>query len=287
MTDLHLVQAPLRLRAFTEWALHRGFLTVPPADGRGRPREPDLGYALHAALAGLFGKTAPRPFSVAFTGAGPSRAPLGRYDAGLPILGYSAADAEALLAIAELADQQFLDLWDLDALRVRAVPTHLPVGLRLAFDLRACPVKRRKAGLPFTTNLRSASRKSVTFSGGGREVDAFQLATVRAEQRGETHPRRDAVYADWLRERFAGTPERELPLRLVGNSVRVRSYRSTRLLRRPHDGNGRVPRWLTRPEVWFSGEAEVVDGAALPAFLSRGVGRHCGFGFGMMLLRPA
>ena len=76
-------------------------------------------------------------------------------------------------------------------------------------------------------------------------------------------------------------------LRLVAGSVRVRSYRSARLLRRPRDGNGRVPRWLTRPEVWFSGQAEVVDGAGVPEFLARGIGRHCGFGFGMMLLRPA
>ena len=286
MTDLFLVQAPLRLRAFTEWALHRGFLTVPRADGRGRPREPDLGYALHVALTGLFGGIAPRPFSVLSKG-GRSHALLGHHDGGLPVPGYSVADGDALLGTAQLAAQEFRDLWDWEDLRVRAVPSRLPAGLRVAFDLRACPVKRRKVDLPFTTNLRNGSGKSVTFSAGGTEIDAFQLATVRAEQRGEPKPRRDAVYADWLGERFAGTEEHKPPLRLVVGSVRVRSYRSTRLLRRPRDGNGRVPRWLTRPEVWFSAQADVVDGAALPEFLARGIGRHCGFGFGMMLLRPA
>ena len=286
MTDLHLVQASLRLRAFTEWALHRGFLTVPRADGRGRSREPDLGYALHAALTGLFGGIAPRPFSV-LSGDGRSRAPLGPHGGGLPVLGYSVGDANALLGAAQLAAQEFRDLWDWEGLRARAVPGRLPAGLRVSFDLRACPVKRRKMDLPFTTNLHTASRKSVTFSAGGTEVDAFQLATVRAEQRGEPQPRRDAVYAEWLGDRFSGTEERKAPLRLVPGSVRVRSCRSTRLLRRPRDGNGRVPRWLTRPEVWFSGQADVVDGAALPEFLARGIGRHCGFGFGMMLLRPA
>ena len=286
MTDLHIVQAPLRLRAFTEWALDRGFLTVPRADGRGRPREPDLGYALHVALTGLVGGIAPRPFTVLSAGER-SHPPLGRHDGGLPVLGYSAADGDALRGAAQLAAQEFRDLWDWDGLRVRAVPDRLPAGLRVAFDLRACPVKRRKADLPFTTNLLNASRKSVTFSTGGTEVDAFQLATVRAEQRGEPRPRRDSVYAEWLGERFVGTEGREPALRLVAGSVRVRSYRSTRLLRRPRDGNGRVPRWLTRPEVWFSGQAQVVDGPGVPEFLARGIGRHCGFGFGMMLLRPA
>jgi len=64
MTQVYLVQAPLRLRSFTRWALDRRYLSVPPGDGRGRPREPDLGYALHAALTGLFGEHAPRPFTL-------------------------------------------------------------------------------------------------------------------------------------------------------------------------------------------------------------------------------
>ena len=285
MTPLHLVQAPLRMRAFTQWALDRGFLSVPRGDGQGRPREPELGYALHAALAGLFGGRAPRPFCVPPANGGRRRAPLGDSADALPLLGYSALDREGLSALAEFADQEFRDLFDCDSLRTRSIPAEFPQGLRFGFDLRACPVRRRKPSLPFTTNLRSKARK-VTYSS-GTEVDAFQLATVRAEHEQQPIPRRDEVYAEWLREKFAGTSDRPSPLRLVEESVRVRSFRSTRLLRRPRNGNGRSPQWLTRPEVWFSGQVEVVSGSAVPAFLSRGIGRHCGFGFGMMLLRPA
>ena len=287
MILLHLVQTPLRLRSFTEWALERRFLRVPPGDGQGRPREPDLGYALHAALMGLFGEKAPRPFTLPPVDSVRLRTPLGGSGDAVPVLGYSGAGRESLMALAELANQEFRDLFVCGGLRTRAIPTSFPQGLRLGFDLRACPVRRRKPGLPFMTNTQSALRGSVSYSGGGYEVDAFQLASIRAEQRQEPIPRRDEVYADWLAERFTGTSGQRCPVSLVEGSVHVRSYRSTRLLRRPRNGNRRSSHWLTRPEVWFSGKLEVVDGAAIPEFLGRGIGRHSGFGFGMLLLQPA
>ena len=288
MTDLHLIRLPLRLRAFTEWALGRRYFRVPPGDGRGRPREPDPGYALHAALAGLFGEKAPRPFTLAPTGNGPRNRACGPGSADIaPVLGYAAMDRDGLATLAQVAKDEFQNLFDWEDLRAKPLPTHWPGGLRLGFELRACPVRRRLAKRPFTTNVTHPERRQVVYSERGREVDAFQLATARAEESGAPLPQRDEVYLAWLKERFASSPDRPPPFTLVEGSVRVRSFRSVRLLRRPRNANGRSAQWLTRPDVRFTGELEVVTGEGVQELLAKGVGRHCGFGFGMVLLRPA
>ena len=288
MTQLYLVRAPLRLRSFTRWALDRRYLSVPPGDDRGRPREPDLGYALHAALTGLFGRDAPRPFTLP-----PERGRRHGWSLGggdkdvVPVLGYAKVDQERLAALAALARDDCREIFDCDALRVKPLPENWPDGMRLGFELRACPVRRRLAKRPFTTNTSGPAHSQVLYSQRGREVDAYQLATARAGERGDPVPRRDEVYGAWLGERFAGSPDRPPAFSLVSGSLRVQSFRSTRLLRRPHDGNGRSARWLTRPEVWFSGQVEVANGGRVAASLLTGIGRHSGFGFGMLLLRPA
>ena len=288
MTQVYLVQTPLRLRSFTKWALERRFLSVPPGDGRGRPREPDLGYALHAALTGLFGEQAPRPFTLLPEGGERHGWRLGGRDRDVvPVLGYAKVDQEQLAGLAGLAREDFREIFDCDALRVKPLPATWPDGMRLGFELRACPVRRRLAKRPFTTNTSGPAHRQVLYSQRGREVDAYQLATARAAERGDPVPRRDEVYAAWLGERFAGSPDRPRAFSLVSGSLRVQSFRSTRLLRRPHDGNGRSARWLTRPEVWFSGQIEVAAGGRVAESLLTGVGRHSGFGFGMLLLRPA
>ena len=288
MTQVYLVQAPLRLRSFTRWALDRRYLSVPPGDGRGRPREPDLGYALHAALTGLFGEQAPRPFTLPPDWCGRQGSRFEGHDRDVvPVLGYSRADQERLAALAGLAREDFREIFDCDALRVKPLPANWPDGMRLRFELRACPVRRRLAKRPFTTNTSGPANRQVLYSQRGREVDAYQLATARAGECGDPVPRRDEVYTAWLGERFAGSPDRLPAFSLVSGSLRVQSYRSTRLLRRPHDGNGRSARWLTRPEVWFSGQIEVADGGKVAESLLTGIGRHSGFGFGMLLLRPA
>jgi len=283
---VHLVQIPVRLRAFTKWGLRRKLLSAPPADHRGSPREPDPGYALHAALRGLLGRHAPRPFCLLSARARRPFTPLGAAPYTAPLLGYARLDAESLRAIVEFTNQEIRDLFAWRHIKTRLLPANLPTGLRLGFDLRACPVRRRTKSLPFVTNG-SNRAKSVAFRGPGVEMDAYQLESARAEQRGDRIPRRETVYVRWLSERFS-TPRRGTPpLVLLEESLRVQSYRSARLLRRPIKGSGRSRRWLTRPEVWFRGELEVRHSERIPDFLTRGIGRHCGFGFGMMLLRPA
>jgi CRISPR system Cascade subunit CasE len=44
---------------------------------------------------------------------------------------------------------------------------------------------------------------------------------------------------------------------------------------------------ITGPDAVFKGEIQVTDGEAFARLVTRGVGRHRAFGFGMLLLKPA
>ena len=286
MTDLHLVRLPLDLRAFTAWALDSGYLDTPPGDGRGRPRDIEMGYALHAILTSLFGVQSPRPFAIP---------PLGRRERGrtlaalesrggiLDLFGYTRVPVDTLQSLAQLADDELRAMINWEGARSRPMPSRWPKDLRLRFDLRACPVRRIMK--PVTT--RERPNLPAAMIGKGKEVDAFQVAAARASVRSEP-PTRDQVYIEWLKERFVPRPERPQTVALVPNSVRVEAYRSVRLLRRPRGENGRrSPQWLTRPDVRYTGLLDIVSPDTFSDLLASGVGRHCGFGFGMLLLKPA
>ncbi|MCA8929415.1 MAG: type I-E CRISPR-associated protein Cas6/Cse3/CasE [Alphaproteobacteria bacterium] len=274
MSELHLVRLPVRQRSFTEWALGCGYLATPPGDGKGKPRDADPGYALHALLAGLFGEEAPRPFAPPPLGARESRAGSQQ----LELWGYTRRPLEDLREVAKLADDRLAALVDLAEARSKPMPARWPEGVRLAFELRACPVKRLMQPL----TVREGVAGWETTLARGAEIDAYQVAVARRET-GTPEPDRSAVYCDWLAERLPPTAAHLRP-----ESLRVDAYRSTRLLRRPRTPDGkRGAQWLTRPDVHFSGTLEVADGEAFARLLASGVGRHCGFGFGMLLLKPA
>ena len=287
MTDLHLVRLPVDLREFTAWALDRSYFAIPRGDGRGKPRDAEIGYALHAVLTGLFGGQAPRPFVVPSVGQRAHRRSAtagGSRQGMLDVLGYASAPVETLRTLAQLAADELQSMIDWGGARSRPMPVRWPRDLRLRFDLRACPVRRIMK--PLTT--RPLPSLPATTLSKGKEVDAFQVAAVRAEDNREPRPTRDGTYIEWLAERFAPQPERPRAVALVPNTVRVEAYRSVRLLRRSRTASGnRSPHWLTRPDVRFAGLLDVADPDALADLLASGVGRHCGFGFGMLLLKPA
>lgn len=173
------------------------------------------------------------------------------------------------------------------------MPAAWPEGARLRFELRACPVKRRLAKRPLTIRRGGPAETVVFDDGRGQEMDAYQLAAARAVENGDPPPARGEVYAQWLADRFAadgrGAPQAAALAwdeARERHAVRVDSWRSTRLLRRTR-GARRGARWLTRPEACFSGVLRVVDSQAFSDMLAGGVGRHCGFGFGMLLLKAA
>ena len=287
MIHLHLVRLPLDLRAFTSWALRRRYLDVPPGDGRGRPREADLGYALHAALAGLFGEQAPRPFAFPPMGQRERRSSAREVESGIGVvdlLGYARVRVETLKTLAQLDDGPVSAMIDWDRARSRSMPTSWSKDMRLRFDLRACPVRRLVK--PLVTRWGSNGEETTLSS--GREVDAYQLAAARARERNAPVPSRNETYIEWLVHRLAARGGRSQIVTLGPGSARVDSYRSVRLLRRPRSLEGtRAARWLTRPTVQFTGLLEIVEPSEFMGLLARGIGRHCGFGFGMLLLRPA
>ena len=286
MTDLHLVRLPLNLRTFTAWALNHRYLDTPPGDGRGRPRDTEMGYALHAALTGLFGVQSPRPFAISPAGRRERRSAVTESESRsgmLDLLGYTHAPLETLRSLAQLADDKLCATIKWEKARSKPMPSRWPKHLRLRFDLRACPVRRIMK--PVTTRERPNLMATTICK--GREIDAFQVAAARAQPHSEPITR-DRVYIEWLAERLAPQPERPQAVALVPNSVRVKAYRSVRLLRRPRGANGRrSPQWLTRPDVRFTGLLDITVPDIFPELLASGVGRHCGFGFGMLLLKPA
>jgi CRISPR system Cascade subunit CasE len=102
-------------------------------------------------------------------------------------------------------------------------------------------------------------------------VDAFIHATLATEAR--TPIDREDVYVRWL--------SRELQR---GGASRLESARLTEFCReRMRRGAGEP---IERPNAVLEGTLTVLDPEAFRALLTRGLGRHRAFGFGMLLLRP-
>lgn len=216
-------------------------------------RDADLGYLLHCQLKELFGADAPSPF-------------FAQDDRGrrVTVLGYSRRSGEELREhAARFADPAVHAACDFEALSEKLMPAEWPAGLRVGFEVRACPIVRLSSGVgPYAK---------------GAEIDAFLVRCVREDGK---PVERAAVYRDWLAAEF----ERRGGARLVASEIRA--FQRGSLLRRTH-GEVRKSHTADRPDVRFAGVLEVIDGSAFSALLARGIGRHRAFGFGMLLLRPA
>jgi CRISPR system Cascade subunit CasE len=238
MSGLHLVSLPIPLQPFWAWAAMRGFSL-------------DEGQALHHLLSETFGKSALQPFRLMVT---PGTKVGSLY-------AYAKADAQALRQIAEeCALPDALKACDLANLASKSMPELWKLGRRLAFDLKARPVKRllKPAG---------AFPK-------GAEVDAYLAEAFRAAP--QAPPRderlaREDVYRDWLKERLGEAAQLE--------GAKMVRYERRAILRGGQRREG--------PEVVWHGELSVVDADKFAARLASGVGRHAAYGYGMLLLRPA
>lgn len=219
------------------------------------PRTADVGYLVHCELKELFGDDAPAPFSM-----------LEGARRWITVLAYTSRPAAELLDHARTyADPAALAGCDLATLVDKELPTVWPAGKTIGFEVRACPVVR------LSSDLRLKDGGTVSK---GAEVDAFLARCWRMEGAVD----RDTVYREWLSSEIA----RRGGVRLI--TARLEGQKRTSLLRRTH-GEERRSRMTERPDVTFSGFAEVTDGAAFAALLARGIGRHRAFGFGMLLLR--
>jgi CRISPR system Cascade subunit CasE len=214
----------------------------------------DPGYALHAALAALFGAAAPRPFMLRET------------RQRTELLGYAAApvdDLASLAALPPIGDAEPLARALCPAsVELCAMPQTWRSGQRLAFTVRTRPVVR----------VRPQGR-----DGPHDEHDAFAHQRRLAV---DPPPRREDVYCDWLARAVAQNGAARL------ESARLAGYRSLKVLRRPLADGVRRPAVIEGPDATVAGILAVTDAVAFGQLLARGVGRHRAFGFGMLLLAP-
>jgi len=217
------------------------------------PEHPfDADYIVHCALWQLFGGWAPRPFL--------QRA-CGRV---VEVLGYSQHDKQSLQEHSQAyATSEVRSLVDWNRADSKPMPVEWPIGKRLGFHTRACPLVRGPRG-----HGREAVAKKAR-----PEVDAY-LAYVW--QRGTTQTR-EGVYCRWLARELARGGAASLV------QAKLEGFQLKRLLR--YDGD-RKSQTITRPDVRFRGLLEINDSDAFTRLLARGIGRHRAFGFGMLLLYP-
>lgn len=210
----------------------------------------DLGYTLHALLRACFDALAPAPFALLRDNARPAR-----------LLAYTAHAPAALRDHATcFAEPDALTALGFAGMADKAMPERFPPACRLGFALCARPTVRTD---------RDGARSRT------RERDAF-LAAIDGTAPG-TGPQRATVYRDWLASHLAAGGAAAEHLLLDG-------YRRSRATRR---NAARQLGAVEYPEAQFSGVLRVDDPVRFAALLARGVGRHRGFGFGMLLLRPA
>ena len=231
-------------------------------------------YLVHCALGELFGEQAPKPFCVQDAprqlGHGAGR--------GVRVLGYASVDDTALHELARaFAPPAVYSGCDWDALATKPMPRTFPEGMRLRFELRACPVVRKASG----GEGRARNGKKRTWRQ-GEELDAF-LSHVWTLDDPDAEVSRADVYSQWL--------ARQLDLRggarVEPDDIAMERFSIERMTRRTHGNNGRTVRTVKRPDVTLAGTLEVTDSDAFTALLRDGIGRHKSFGYGMLKVRRA
>ena len=250
----NLIYIPLDMRDLNRWAGRRGLI---------RRRAYDEGYVLHVLTAGMFGNSALRPFRLFSS----ERRPQATFYA------YSALDAGGLCRIAEaVATPDCLDVIRLDSIRDKAMPTNFAKGQSFGFDVRVRPVQRLKSDVRDDRhNVRLAK---------GAEVDAFRLHVMRHPRHDSTDGDIDSTSAEWTREGVY----RDWLVQRIGASATVRSCRLAAFRRhRAIRGEGRT---IEGPDAALQGSLSVEDAAGFADMLTRGIGRHKAYGYGMLLLRP-
>ncbi len=214
--------------------------------------EADLGYLTHCMLGELFGDEAPKPFHLE-SGAGRA----------VTVLGYSAQPANILLARASSYGRERGTVLAPPDIASKPLPAFFTAGQVLSFKVRICPVVRMSSSGP-------KNRK-------GAEVDAFLRRCRQVADPSQPVDRED-VYRQWLQ----GEVQRQGGCRLLVS--RMSAFGIEKMTRRTQ-GEKRVARGMQRPDATFEGLLEVTDGERFLALLSRGLGRHRAFGFGMLLLK--
>lgn len=200
----------------------------------------------HCLLTESFGpEDAPRPFVIK-----------AREEDGRPrgtLLAYTKLTAEELRESAD-RHQRLVHaaVLDPDTIKTVRTPTQWEEGQTLEFEIRTKPTKR------------SSNRQD---GGNGREQDFF-LASPEYSSRAET-------YCQWL----AATMSRQGALSADPENMTVNQLSLRRTKRQNNSG------WHTGPDVTITGIATVIDPGLMEQAIARGLGRHKGYGYGMLLLK--
>lgn len=247
---LHLVRLSVDLDALARAADQRGWTA-------GRRLAFDEGAALHHLLTETFGRGVLQPFRLSVA---PRRArgSLYAYTETEPA---SLSETAAMAAMPEVVAALSPTLF-----QAKAMPTGFSVGRCVGFDVRICPTTRLLKDIPAVDGSRDSIAK-------GAEIDTFLAEALRHEDRdhmttiGRT---REAVYCDWLAERLAGIAKLE--------KARLASFR-----RRTSARGGKA---FETPDAVLHGTLSIEDPDRFVERLTKGVGRHRAYGYGMLLLRP-
>jgi len=224
-------------------------------------RQADNNYLAHCLLGEVFGDDAPKPF---WLNEDPDRETKRK----MRVLGYTEATAEDIQEYAKaVANPSLYDGVDWEKTATKPMPGSFPDGMRLGFELRACPVIRKSSDGPNWEE--------------GQEVDAF-LDRVWEVDDETVNIEREEVYRDWLVRQFdirgGATP--------VEESIGLKRFSLEQMIRRAHGGN-RTTKTIRRPDATLTGELEVTDGDTFRDLVESGIGRHKSFGFGMLKVKPA
>jgi len=213
------------------------------------PYDPD--YILHSLLTELVGPGQLQPF-VTY--------PRSRGNA---VLAYSQLDHDGLKDQAHtVAPPEVFNLVDWETSQGKPLPATWPAGKRIDFRTRISPVVRGPKG---------HGSNGAEIKKNRPEVDAYLARCWQQEEA----PDRETVYREWLGRELARNGAAE-PI-----DMQMTGFRLKRALRR--DG-ARKARAITRPDALFKGTLSIEEPEAFQSLLARGLGRHRGFGFGMLLL---
>jgi len=244
--SLYMIHLEADLHRLYQWAAQEGLNTA------------DAGYLVHAAMRAALGPAAPQPFALMPT----------KIRGALSVLGYSPHPREYLLGqLQAVATPLLVNVFPPKEILAKAMPDRWPAGRRMRFSLKACPVRRQSV-------TRQGERKHI-------EKDAY-LAACDHHPADQAPLERAEVYLAWLeQELFRGEAAQLVNGRLKG-------FQLVRLVRRSHrPGKARrLPTGGQRPEASFEGSLKILSSSAFTRLLTRGVGRHRAFGYGMLLLRP-
>lgn len=259
---LWMLRLPLDLNRLAQYAAERGLM---------HPSGHDEGRTLHHLLVETFGKRGVAGINDAPRQKGAFQPFRIMASKGMSSLyGYSCLPPEELADTARtIAPPEALALLPLDRMEGKPMPTIWREGQTLGFDLRTIPVVRLNSPIPARGDHAGRPRQGW---GVGAEVDAYLSHVLRGDPQSDPaaqEARREEVYLQWLAARLA--PAAEL---LEG--ARVSRFRRIRISRGQR---------VEVPEAILHGTLRVADAEAFAQLLARGVGRHCAYGFGMLLLR--